>query len=128
MADQPSVYVPSRVYTIADRSGVDDLEGHPILAGAEYMLTLRVDDRRMALLFSDRDLADQYLEAFGDDDYAVATFAGDSGLLTALIRLRDEGVGTVVFDAPPKGKNYNAVGFPIQRLIDQVGGTSGQGG
>ncbi len=128
MTDKPSIYVPGRTYTIADRSGVDDLGGTLVLASAEFMLRLNLDEKTLVLLFSDQDLADQYLEGLGDEQYAVAVFAGENSLRVALVSLRDGGVDTVVFDAPPKGKNYNATGFPIQSIIDQLGGTAGQVG
>lgn len=111
-------FVPGAFYMIAHRQdvepGADDALNVVSVGRLKY---IRHDGDSMVLLFSDRYLAEDYLESIEDLDYVVARFGGFAEMAACLAELSKRHSHAVV-DKAPRGR-YGMV-IRLDALVETI--------
>lgn len=112
-------FVPGAFYVLAPRVDVepDDEDEVPIVASVHDLALIRHAGDRLVLLFSDRYLAEDYLESMEDLDRVVAKFRGYEEMVDRLTELSDAHALAVI-DKAPRG-SYGMV-IQMDTLIETI--------
>jgi len=112
-------YVPGPFYVIAHQQDVvpNDDDDAPLVASVHRLAMIRHESDCLVLLFSDRYLAEDYLESMEDLRRVVAKFGDYEEMVDRLAELSGRHTLAVI-DKAPRGK-YGMV-IQLDTLIDTI--------
>ena len=123
-APHPILVFSGPIYAICQREAVDNTSKYPVVMDLTFLVTEEVAGEKIILLFTTRELADEWLNSINNPAYAITTFRGPSGTVDSLEALDKSGIRMSEINRVPRENRETQLATrwlsPIKKLVAEI--------